>query len=89
MIWKSLCDPQSEVYKAWYTNGLSHVLSKKYYAAIVAGALIDLGFAAKAAAIPATALLMKIGIEVYCDRYKPGEILDGRSKGASQVVRPK
>lgn len=82
VIWKSLCDPQSEVYKAWYTNGISHVLSKKYYAAIVAGALIDLGFAAKAAAVPATALLMKIGIEVYCDRYKPGEILDGRSKGA-------
>lgn len=78
VIWKSLCDPQSEIYKAWYTNGMAHVLSKKYYAIVVSAALVDLGFAAKAVAVPATALLMKLGIEVYCERYKPGEILDGR-----------
>jgi len=82
IIWKSLCDPQSEVYKAWYTNGMAQVLSKKYYAIVVSAALVDLGFAAKAAAVPVTALLMKMGIEIYCDRFKPGEILDGRSKGA-------
>jgi hypothetical protein len=82
VIWKSLCDPQSEIYKAWYTNGMAHILSKKYYAIIVSAALVDLGFAAKAAAVPVTALLMKMGIEVYCERFKPGEILDGRSKGA-------
>lgn len=79
VIWKSLCDPQSEIYKAWYTNGMAHVLSKKYYAMAVTTALIDIGFAAKAVAVPATALLMKFGIEVYCERFKPGEILDGRS----------
>lgn len=79
VIWKALCDPQSEIYKAWYTNGMAHVLSKKYYAMVVTAALVDLGFAAKAVAVPATALLMKVGIEVYCERYKPGEILDGRS----------
>lgn len=79
VIWKALCDPQSEIYKAWYTNGMANVLSKKYYAMVVTAALIDLGFAAKAVAVPATALLMKLGIEVYCDRYRPGEILDGRS----------
>lgn len=81
VIWKSLCDPQSEVYKAWYTNGMAQVLSKKYYAFVVSAALVDVGFAAKAAAVPATALLMKMGIEVYCERFKPGEILDSRSKG--------
>lgn len=78
VIWKSLCDPQSEIYKAWYTNGMAQVLSKKYYAIVVSAALVDLGFAAKAVAVPATALLMKLGLEVYCERYKPGEILDGR-----------
>jgi len=82
VIWKSLCDPQSEIYKAWYTNGMAQVLSKKYYAAVVAAALVDLGFAAKAAAVPVTALLMKMGLEIYCERFKPGEILDGRSRGA-------
>lgn len=80
VIWKSLCDPQSEIYKAWYTNGMAQVLSKKYYAFAITAALIDLGFAAKAIAVPATALLMKLGLEVYCERYKPCEILDGRSE---------
>jgi hypothetical protein len=81
VIWKSLCDPQSEIYKAWYTNGMAQIFSKKFYAIVVSTALVDLGFAAKAAAVPVTALLMKMGIEVYCDRFKPGEILDGRSRG--------
>lgn len=82
VIWKSLCDPQSEIYKAWYTNGMAQIFSKKYYAVVVSAALVDLGFAAKAAAVPVTALLMKMGMEVYCERFKPGEILDGRSRGA-------
>ncbi|APW43169.1 hypothetical protein RS694_11955 [Rhodoferax saidenbachensis] len=80
VIWTSLCDPQSEIYKAWYTNGMAHVLNKKYYAIAVSAALLDLGFAAKAVAVPVTALFMKLGVEVYCDRYKPGEILDGRDE---------
>lgn len=80
VIWKALCDPKSEIYKAWYTNGMAQFLSKKYYAFVVASALIDLGFAAKAVAVPTTALLMKLGLEVYCERYKPGEILDGRNE---------
>lgn len=79
VIWKSLCDPQSDIYKAWYTNGMSHFFSKKYYAIVVSATLIDLGFAVKAVAVPVTALLMKLGLEVYCDRYKPGEILDNRN----------
>jgi hypothetical protein len=82
VIWKSLCDPQSEIYKAWYTNGIAQVFTKKYYAVVVSTAFLDLGFAAKAVAVPITALMMKIGIEVYCEKYKPGEILDGRSRGA-------
>jgi hypothetical protein len=80
VIWRSLCDPQSEIYKAWYTEGIAHVLSKKYYAFVISATLIDLGFAAKAVAVPVTALLMKLGLEVYCERYKPGEILDSRNE---------
>ncbi|RBA22946.1 hypothetical protein [Herminiimonas fonticola] len=81
VLWKSLCDPQSEIYKAWYTQGVSQVFSKKYYAVVVTGALLDMGFAIKAIAIPATALLMKLGLEVYCDRYKPSEILGSKNNG--------
>lgn len=80
VVWKSLCDPKSDVYQAWFTNGISHFLSKKYYAVVVSTALVDLGLAAKAIAVPATALLMKLGAEVYCEKYRPGEILDERAK---------
>lgn len=85
VIWRSLCEPQSEIYKAWYTNGMAHILSKKYYAIVVTAALVDLGFASRAAAVPVTALLMKLGIEVYCDRYKPGEILDERANTNANI----
>lgn len=80
VVWKSLCDPKSDIYQAWFTNGISNFFSKKYYAVVVSTALVDLGLAAKAIAVPATALLMKLGIEVYCERYRPGEILDERAK---------
>lgn len=80
VLWKSLCDSNSEIYKAWYTNGISHVMSKKYYAAVVASVLVDFGLALKAVAIPTTALLMKFGIEIYCERFRPAEILDDRTK---------
>lgn len=84
VVWKSLCDPKSDVYQAWFTNGISHFLSKKYYAVVVTTALVDLGIAAKAIAVPATALLMKLGVEVYCEMYRPGEILDDRVKGGGE-----
>lgn len=77
VIWKSICDPQSEIYKAWYTNGMSQVLSKKYYTFAVTTVLFELGFAIKAIAVPVIALLIKFGLEVYCEKYKPVEILDG------------
>ncbi|PKO52373.1 MAG: hypothetical protein CVU26_06760 [Betaproteobacteria bacterium HGW-Betaproteobacteria-2] len=77
VIWKSLCDPNSEIYKAWYSNGMSQVLTKKYYAIAVSSALIDLGFGVKTIAVAVTALLIKFGLEVYCEKYKPGELLDG------------
>jgi hypothetical protein len=52
-----MCDPQSEIHKAWYTNGVAHVPSKKYYAFVVTTALFDIGFAAKAVAVPVTRCL--------------------------------
>ncbi len=79
VIWKSLCDPKSDIYQAWFTNGIASFLSKKYYAVVVTTALVDLGLASKAVAVPVTALLMKVGIEVYCEQYRPGEVLDERA----------
>lgn len=80
VLWRSLCDPESEIYKAWYTQGMSNVFTKKYYSIAVCAALADLGFGFMAVAVPITALLIKSGIEVYCHRYRPAELLVARKK---------
>lgn len=75
VIWRSLCDKDSEVYKMWFTNGMQAVLDKKYITAAVVGALsgLNIGFYAVAAYL--TALLIKIGIETFCTVYKPSSIM--------------
>ena len=79
VLWNSLCDPQSDVYKAWYNNGLGCVLDKKYIGSAVAAMLLNLGIGIKAIAVSVVALIIKIGIEVYCDRYKPEFVMAARN----------
>jgi hypothetical protein len=78
VLWRSLCDPESEIYKAWCTNGLMWVVDRKFLAVAVSTALLDLGIGIKALAVSATALLIKFGLDVYCDRFSPDFILDDR-----------
>lgn len=47
------------------------VLNRFYIGSAVTTALADLGIGLKAVAVPIIALIIKFGIEVYCDRYKP------------------
>ncbi len=79
VLWRSLCDPESDVYKAWFANGLGYVLDRKYIGAAVAAALLNLGIGIKALAVSATALVIKFGIELYCDRYKPEFVMGERA----------
>jgi hypothetical protein len=53
-------------------------LDRKYYAIAVSAMLVDLGIGIKALAVSATALVIKFGLEVYCDRFKPDFVMDGR-----------
>ena len=77
-LWRSLCDPESEIYKVWYGQGFAVVLNRKYFATAVAAICIGLGLGVRAIAISVTALLIKFGLEVYCDRFKPECIMDDR-----------
>ena len=77
-LWRSLCDPASEIYKVWCGQGFAIVLNKKYFAAAVAAMCVDLGLGIRAIAISTTALLIKFGLEVFCDRFKPECIMDDR-----------
>jgi hypothetical protein len=78
VLYKSLCDKDSDIYKAWFNNGMELVLNKKYIAVAVAQALTGIGIGIGAIAISVVALIMKFGIEVYCDRYKALGVMEIR-----------
>ena len=75
VLYRSLCDPKSEIYQAWFNQGMMVVLDKKYFALVVSAALVNIGASVKALAVSATALLIKFGLEVYCERFKPDSVM--------------
>jgi len=75
VIWSSLCDKDSEVYKMWFTNGMQAVLDKKYITTAVVSTLAGLSIGVYAIAVYLSALLLKIGIETFCKVYKPSGIM--------------
>jgi hypothetical protein len=79
VLYNSLCNRESEIYKAWFSSGLNCVLERKYLGLAVATAFLNLGLGIKALAVSAVALIMKFGIEVYCDRFKPDLVMDART----------
>jgi len=80
VVYKSLCDPTSEVYKAWYSNAVGSVVDKKYITAAVVLALAGQGIGIIALAISAAALVLRFGLDIYCERYKPTTVTEFRRK---------
>jgi hypothetical protein len=80
VLYRSLCDPKSDIYQAWTKEGLGAVLNKKFIGTAVAAACIDLGIGLTAIAIPVTALIFRFGIDVYCERYKPKGVMIDRNE---------
>jgi tetratricopeptide (TPR) repeat protein len=80
VVYKSLCDPTSEVYKAWYTNVAGSVVDKKYITAAVGLALTGQGIGVIALAISASVLVLRFGLDIYCERYKPTGVTELRRK---------
>ncbi len=75
VIWQSLCDRESDVYKMWFTNGLQAVLDKKYLTSAIVGALAGIKIGVYAVAVYLTSLLIKIGVETFCHVYKPNVLM--------------
>ncbi len=78
VLYNSLCDPKSDIYQTWFTNGMKAVLDKKYISAAVIAALSGLGIGIRALAISVVALIIKFGIEVYCEKFKPQNLMELR-----------
>jgi hypothetical protein len=75
VVWRSLCDPNNEVYKIWYEQGMKGLLSKRVLAVAVGTALSGarVGILALAAAV--TALVLKVGIDIFCESAKPEGVM--------------
>ena len=73
VIWRALCDQESDVYKMWFTNGLQAVLDKKYLTGAIVTTLSGLKIGIYAIAVYLTSLLLKIGIETFCNVYHPND----------------
>jgi len=80
VLYNSFCSPDSDIYKAWYTNGISVFLSKGYITTAVTGCLVNLGIGLNFIAASMIALITKFGIEVFCEKHKPSTLMDIRSK---------
>lgn len=80
VLYRALCDPDSEIHQTWVREGIGAVLNKTFIGTSVASALggYRIGIAGLASA--AAALLIQIGIETFCEMYEPRTIMDMRGK---------
>ncbi|HLP37734.1 hypothetical protein [Lacibacter sp.] len=81
VVYKSLCDPTSEVYKGWYTNAVGLTTDKKYISGAIAAALAGYGIGFSMLGVSAAALILRFGLDIYCERYKPATVTEFRRKG--------
>jgi len=76
VIYKSICDKDNEIYKSWYSNGLTGFTS--LVSVVVSEALKNISIGAKAIIAAVVALIIKFGLAVYCEHYKPVDIMELR-----------
>ncbi len=74
-LYASLCDKESEIYQAWVNEGLGAVLNKIYIGGAVTTMLVNLSAGSMALAIPLAALVLKLGVEVWCEKSKPSNVM--------------
>ena len=75
VIWQSLCDKDSDVYKMWFSNGIQAVMNGKYLTGAIVSAMMGLKIGIYAIAVYLTSLLIKIGIETFCHVYEPNNLM--------------
>lgn len=80
VAWRALCDPNSDIYQMWVREGIGAVVNSKYLAAALTASIAGLGIGLKALVVSMLALVMKFGIEVFCDRFSPQPVMQIRRR---------
>lgn len=81
-IYRALCSKDSEVYQMLFTNGLSQLNGKRAIIAAVTSSVAGLGIAGITLTAFVAALVIRLGIDFYCEHYKPEDITALRRKSA-------
>jgi hypothetical protein len=80
VAWRAICNPESEVHKAW-SQGLSAVYDKKYITGAIVASFGSFSISATMLAASAVALAIKFGVEVFCETFAPsGLMIDNQDK---------
>ncbi|MGB2986363.1 MAG: hypothetical protein WBE26_10815 [Phycisphaerae bacterium] len=76
--WRAICDPESEVYQVW-TKGMEKALNTHVLAGAVASTLLGWKIGVYSIAVYVTALVLKVGLEGFCDVSKPHPLMGTRA----------
>lgn len=75
---KCLCDPECETHQMFVKFGFNSVLNKLTLPLAISTCLYDLKMGLLSLAIPVTALVIKLGIDTYCELYPFDSIMEQR-----------
>ena len=81
---KCLCDPESETHKIFVEFGLKGILNKWSLPSAIIACFCDLKIGVISLAIPITALIMKLGLDTFCELYPVDSIMEQRKKRSCQ-----
>ena len=74
VIWRAVCDPNDEVYKAW-SEGLSAVYDKKWIAGAILAAFQEANIGTFMIISTMVALAFKLGVGLFCAKFAPKSIM--------------
>lgn len=79
-VYRYICDEESEVYQAWLHGGLDAILSKGFVASAVVSAMAELRIIFGAVAVGVTAMLLRSGINNFCEQNRPNSLMSLRKR---------
>lgn len=78
VIWKSICSPQSALYKMW-SKKMPEIYSATYLTTAIVTSLNQWDIGLRMLAVGLSAVAMKASAEVFCESHKPKPFVTGGS----------
>lgn len=79
-IYNSICDPKSQVYKMWNEKIIGAIFDIKYLIGAITLTLSKSHIGIKALIVTTAALVIRFGLDVYCEHYKPKGLMETRKE---------